>query len=87
MHERREGSWRAKPSACRSVWDIFRIYFWLVYVVSELYMCMYMWSESGMRGRTRSGGDGSDTCGRIRCACRNVWVYYRLVYAALGLYM
>jgi hypothetical protein len=38
MHERREGSWRAKPSACRSVWDIF----WLVYAVSELYMCMYM---------------------------------------------
>ena len=73
----------------------------MVYVVSELYMCMcmcmyvacmymcsmYIWSESGMRGRTRSGGDGSDTCGRIRCACRNVWVYYRLVYAALGLYM
>ena len=25
MHERREGSWRAKPSACRSVWDIFLV--------------------------------------------------------------
>ena len=42
------------------------------YTCSRSYTCacacacsMYMWSESGMRGRTRSGGDGSDTCGRI----------------------
>ena len=25
MHERREGLWRAKPSACQSVWDIFLV--------------------------------------------------------------
>ena len=54
--ERERSRW-AKHSACRKLW----VHFLFIYAVSG-----YTRSESGMRSRTRSGGDGDDICGSMR---------------------